>query len=269
MTNADYITSDNAVVTAHVVSLRSPIEGLVVTNFAAVGDPVSAGTFLAAVTNSLADDRQVVAMRARLTRLHADLDAALQEQVTLATMLEDLTRRAANHRAAKLVLLALDTARTDRDRSAKQDQLEQMVRDMRRKVALRGTVSESDIEAAETAVRVAAEQVSSLDQQIDASQAAAQAADAGVLAEANSANDVAYSEQRADEVRERLADLTRTVQRDAGCSRRSRGSAARGSYNAPAGTRRVDQRTITGDDLARGRSPWGTGRTWRFAGPDR
>src|SRR5258708_3023578 len=29
MTNADYITSDNAVVTAHVVSLRSPIEGLV------------------------------------------------------------------------------------------------------------------------------------------------------------------------------------------------------------------------------------------------
>jgi multidrug resistance efflux pump len=211
MTNANYITSDNAVVTAHVVSLRSPIEGLVATNVAAVGDPVSAGTLLAGVTNSLADDRQVVATRARLARLRADLDAAVQEQVTLTAMLDNLTERAAHHRAAKLEQLALDMARIGRDRGAKQDQLEQMVRDMRRKVALRGTVSESDIEAAETEVRVAAQQVASLDRQIDASNAAAQAAEAGVLAEANSANDVAYSEQRADEVRERLADLTRTI----------------------------------------------------------
>jgi multidrug resistance efflux pump len=211
MTNADYITSDNAVVTAHVVSLRPPIEGLVATNVAAVGDPVSAGTLLAGVTNSLADDRQVVAMRARLARLRADLDAALQEQVTLTAMLDNLTERAAHHRSAKLEQLALDTARIDRDRGAKQDQLEQMVRDMRRKVALRGTVSESDIEVAETAVRVTAQQVASLDHQIDASHAAALATEAGVLTEANSANDVAYSEQRADEVRERLADLTRTV----------------------------------------------------------
>jgi multidrug resistance efflux pump len=211
LTNASYITSDNAVVTAHVVSLRTSIEGLVATNTAAVGDPVIAGTVLAGIANSLADDRQFVAMRAHLARLHADLDAASQEQATLTAMLGNLTERAARHRAAKLTQLALDTARIDRDRGAKRDELEQLVREMRRKVALRGTVSESDIETAETAVRVAAEQVSSFDQQIDATQAAAQSIAAGVLTEANSGNDVAYSEQRADEVQEKLADLTRAL----------------------------------------------------------
>ena len=82
---------------------------------------------------------------------------------------------------------------------------------MRRKVALRGTVSESDIETAETAVRVATQQVASFDQQINATQAEVQSTEAGVLTETNSGSDVAYSEQRADELRVRLADLARTI----------------------------------------------------------
>jgi multidrug resistance efflux pump len=211
MTNANYISSNNAVVTAHVVSLRAPIEGLVTTNAAAVGNPVSAGIMLAEVTNSLADDRQAASLRAHVARLAADLAAAQQEHATLAAMLDDLNQRVARHRTAKLAQLAWDLARVDRDRAAKQQELDQLVRDMQRKVALRGTVSESDIETSETAVRVAAQQVASLDQQKGSAEVAAQSVEAGVLVEANSANDVAYSDQRADEVRERLADLTRTI----------------------------------------------------------
>jgi multidrug resistance efflux pump len=211
LTNARYITSDNAVVTAHVVSLRTPIEGFVATNAAAVGNPVAAGAVLAEITNPRADDRQVKAMRASLVRLRAELDAAQQEQASLTSMLGDLTERATRHRAAKLAQLTLDIARIDRDRAARQQQLEQLVRDMRRKVTLRGTVSQSDIETAETAVRVAAAQVASFDQQINVAQAEARSTEAGVLTELNSGNDVAYSEQRADELRVRLAELTRTI----------------------------------------------------------
>jgi multidrug resistance efflux pump len=211
MTNANYISSNNAVVTAHVVSLRAPIEGLVTTNAAVVGNPVTAGIVLAEVTNALADDRQAANIRAHIARLGADLDAAQQEHATLTAMLEDLNQRATRHRTAKLAQLAWDIARVDRDRAARQQALDQLVRDMQRKIALRGTVSESDIETSEAAVRVATQQVASLDQQKGASQVAAQSVGAGVLVEANSANDVAYSDQRADEVRERLADLTRVI----------------------------------------------------------
>jgi multidrug resistance efflux pump len=211
LTNASYITSDNAVVTAHVVSLRTPIEGFVATSAAAVGNPVAAGSVLAGITNPRADDRQVKAMRARLVRLRADLDATEQEHAKLTSMLGDLTDRAARHRVAKLVQLALDLARISRDRAARQQQLDQLVRDMRRKVALRGTLSESVIETAETAVRVAAQQVASFDQQINVAQAEAKSTEAGVLIEANSGNDVAYSEQRADELRVRLVELARTI----------------------------------------------------------
>jgi multidrug resistance efflux pump len=211
LANAAYVTSDNAVVTAHVVSLRSPIEGIVQTRIGTVGAPVAAGVRLAEVVNPLADERPVADLRLTVARLTADLTAMRQLRGQMVAILAELSDRVARHREAKRRQLAFDAGRAERDRSAKADALRQLVRDMDRKVALTGTVSTSDIEQATTAVRVAAEQLASLDQQAGAAAAAEQAAAQGVLVEANGGNDVAYSEQRADEVRLRLADLDRSI----------------------------------------------------------
>lgn len=211
LTNATYVTSDNAVVTAHVVSLRAPIEGVVETRLGSVGDPVIANTMLAKIANPLFDDRQVAVTRYRIDRLNANLVAARLERVALVRMLEELVRRGEKHRAAKIEALSLEQARIDRDRSAKEAELQQLVRDMGRKIALRHVVADSEIEQAQAAVGVAAQQVASFDRQIEGAAAEIRAAGNGVLTEANSANDVAYSDQRADEVRERLADLQRVI----------------------------------------------------------
>ncbi len=211
LANAAYVTSDNAVVTAHVVSLRSPIEGIVQSRIGAVGAPVAAGVQLAEIVNPLADDRPVADLRLTVGRLNADRIAMRRLHDQMTTILAGLSDRVARHREAKRRQLAFDAGRAERDRAAKADALQQLVRDMDRKVALTGTVSASDIEQATTAVRVAAEQLASLDQQAAAASAAEQAAAQGVLVEANGSNDVAYSEQRADEVRVRLAELDRSI----------------------------------------------------------
>ena len=211
VTDASYVTSDNAVVTAHLVSIRAPIQGVVRGVDAVMGAPVRAGATLMELENPLVDERPVTAMQARLDRLKADLDAATSQRASLTAILDDLRARAERHKEAKLAQLALQTSRLDRDRTAKQAELEQLVRDMARKQALVGVVPKAEQEQAETAVRIAARQVQSFDQQIAISQAEEASARDGVIIEANSGNDVAYSDQRADEIRVRLVELDRTI----------------------------------------------------------
>jgi multidrug resistance efflux pump len=210
-TNASYVTSDNAVITAHLVSLRSPVEGVVRARSGLQGEAVHSGDFLARIENPLVDDRQVGTTRARLDRLHADLASAYRERTELAAFLDMLLARSDRHQSAKVAQLALQTSRLDRDRTAKQAQLEQLVRDMQRKQSLVGVVARADIEQAETSVRIAADQVRSLDEQITAAASEYQSAVDGVSIEQNGGADVTYSEQRADEVRVRLADLDRMI----------------------------------------------------------
>jgi multidrug resistance efflux pump len=210
-TNAGYVTSDNAVITTHLVSLRSPIEGIVRVRGGLQGEAVHTGDFLARIENPLADDREVGTTRARLDRLHADLASANRERTELAAFLDMLLTRSDRHQSAKVMQLGLQTNRLDRDRTAKQAQLEQLVRDMQRKQSLVGVVARADIEQAETAVRIAADQVRSLDEQITAAASEYQSAADGVSIEQNGGADVTYSEQRADEVRVRLADLDRII----------------------------------------------------------
>ncbi|HQT79095.1 MAG TPA: HlyD family efflux transporter periplasmic adaptor subunit, partial [Rhodopila sp.] len=190
---------------------RSPIDGIVVSRAGVVGEPVVTGSVVATVTNPLVDDQPVADLRFRLNRIRTNLNAMRQQQTLLTAFLADLTDRVASYRTAKVRQLELETDRTARDRLAKLNQLEQLVRDMNRKRALQGFVPRTEIEQATTAVRVAAQQVASLDEQLAAAKAAAASAEQGVMVEANSSNDVAYSDQRADEVRVRLLELERAI----------------------------------------------------------
>jgi len=50
------ITTDNAVVSAYTVALRTPIDGMVSGKARRVGDPVNRGDAIAEVTNVRVDD---------------------------------------------------------------------------------------------------------------------------------------------------------------------------------------------------------------------
>ncbi len=143
LANSNYVTTDNAVVTAHVVSLRAPIEGLVKTGAGEVGEPVTAGAPLATIVNPLIDGRRVGSLRAHRGRIDADLAAAQRERAALTGMLTDLTGRATRHRLMKVAQFNTDIDRIKFDQAAKTHEMAQLVRDLQRNLSLQGTVFSS------------------------------------------------------------------------------------------------------------------------------
>src|SRR5215471_16791223 len=66
------ITTDNAVVSAYTVALRTPIDGVVSTSIRGVGDRVNRGDVVADVTNVRVDDQRLVDLREHLMRVRSD-----------------------------------------------------------------------------------------------------------------------------------------------------------------------------------------------------
>src|SRR5690348_14483948 len=73
------VTTDNAVVSAYVRSIRSPIQGQVSGLHLRVGDGVTGTSLLAHVLNDRVNDEHLVDLRGELTRSKADL-ATLEDQ---------------------------------------------------------------------------------------------------------------------------------------------------------------------------------------------
>ena len=207
-----FVVSDNAVVSAYVMSLRAPIEGYVSGHPAAIGREIHGGDILATMTNPLADDQRLVDFEERVNRLTVEQATLLRQRDTLEATRRDLLQRAEEHRHAMVAKLSGQVASAQMALEAKLAESEQAKRDYHRKVDLArsGTASTSDLERAQFASDALDRQARSLGGQLTAFQAELAAADHGILTE-NGGNDVPYSVQRADEVRLRLADLDRTL----------------------------------------------------------
>ena len=76
----NHITADNAVVSAYVLSVRSPIQGQVSSLRLHVGDPVEGSRLLARVVDECVSDERLVDLRAELARLQAEQAASLAER---------------------------------------------------------------------------------------------------------------------------------------------------------------------------------------------
>jgi multidrug resistance efflux pump len=207
-----FVVTDNAVVTAYVTSLRVPIEGFVSAGHTQVGSEIGRGEILATVNNPRVDDQRLTALRDRVHRLDLDKAAITRQRDKLEETWRDLTLRAENHRRAVIAQLSGEVEAAMTSLAGRRSESEQARRDYARKVALArsGTASGADLDKAHFASDALDYQAQSLAGQLSAVQARLDAAIRGVMIDAGG-NDVAYSAQRADEVRLRLAELDRAL----------------------------------------------------------
>ena len=207
-----FIASENAVVSAYVIALRTPIEGYVSGERAVIGQEVTQGAVLATVTNPRVDDQHLQDLRDRLQRLELDRAAILRERDALRAMLADLRQRAETYRDALVARLSGQATATRMSLVADLAQREQARRDYARKAALvqSGAASLAELDRTRYAFERLDGEAQAQAGQLAAVQAQLDAAARGVTTDPG-ANDVAYSTQRADEVRIRLAELDREL----------------------------------------------------------
>jgi multidrug resistance efflux pump len=206
------IATDNAVVSAYAVSVRTPIDGVITAEARHVGDRVSRGDLVGEVINVRVDDQHLVDLREHLKRVRANLDAATAEQQTLGALRDDLKRRSKAYIEASSARLAGSVAEAERLLAAATAKREQAERTLARKSSLSktGFSSPADLESAQSDFDIASRQVSAQQGHLDSLRAQAQAVNQGVVSEPGS-NDVTYSMQRADEITIRLSELDREL----------------------------------------------------------
>lgn len=207
-----YVSSNNAVVSAQVVSLKVPIEGYVSGFQVNVSEKAEKGQLLGHITNSRVDNSNVLGYDEKKTDAVANSHAASIVRTELLRERQQLENRAKEHDAiaARRITDLLDQSQKLYD--AKIAVQEETVRKLKRAEQLfsEGIISRNNLEVYqsqnEVAIREAEAQLSAL----TAIQAEAEAARKGLSAQMTE-NDVAYSRQRIDEINLRLADLDRAL----------------------------------------------------------
>jgi multidrug resistance efflux pump len=212
LSDAGHVVTENAVISAQIISLRSPVDGVLQDATGKVGATLQSGAHLAAVENPRIDERPASIAGQTVSRLKAQLISAREERAALRVLLDDLERRAERYKQAITNRLGLQAATAQRQLASKLVSLDLARRELRRKQALAGTIAQADIERAQAAVDGIEQEAEALSRTLVSDENMTTWAADGVLAEPGSSADVAYSVQRADEVRLRLS----TVERDIG-----------------------------------------------------
>ncbi len=202
------IVSDNAVVSAYTISLRTPIDGLVGGRPMKIGDLVRRSSLVATVTNDRVDDQHLVDLRAHLARARAELAAVSAEMEGLKSLSAILKQRADEYKAASTARLrgsvteALDllVALNYRRDEAKQ------TLDRSSSLAERGFASTADLDRAKANFGSLFSQAAAQSGRLASLEAQLTAIKSGIVTEPGS-TDVAYSQQREDEIAIRLQDL--------------------------------------------------------------
>ena len=207
-----YVISDNAVVSAYTVSLRTPISGYVSGLQAKVGDPVTAGGVVARLTEPRVDDQRLVDLENLLARFRSNHHTYEKERVELKLQYDALVDRALSHNRSQAAYLSLQATEAERQVHLQEAAQDYARGDLRRKAALGRTGDTSTAEADKA--RSIAQQAEMTVEAVAARHAylllQAEMAAQGILLENGSA-DVPYSSQRADELATRLAEIDREI----------------------------------------------------------
>jgi multidrug resistance efflux pump len=100
------VSSDNAVVSTRIISLRAPIEGVAGNVEGPVGSFVTKGQLLVRISNPLFNDQRVVELRETLKRLQAEQKSAEADRAAQLALAAKLKERAAIHAKANAERLA-------------------------------------------------------------------------------------------------------------------------------------------------------------------
>ncbi|MFO1184590.1 MAG: HlyD family efflux transporter periplasmic adaptor subunit [Bauldia sp.] len=202
------IATDNAVISAYSVALRSPIDGEVAGKPLRVGDRIERGAVLADIENIRVDDQRLVDLREHLAQAQAVLAATRSQQTALADMRAELDRRVESFLAATRERYDATAAEAERTLAVLEERQIQAERVLARRLVLssRGATTAVEVERAESDVAAATLEVSAQRAKLGTLRVQQTAIAEGIVTELGS-NDVVYSRQRADELAIRLHDL--------------------------------------------------------------
>lgn len=206
------LTTENAVVSAYTVGLRSPISGQVSGLRAAPGQEVTAGTLLATVEDERSDRDRLLDLRSRRDRGRAELAAAEESRDEFRRLGTDLAARAATHREVALAWYASQIAEAERSLAAQQARLVKDRQTLARKQQLvaAGFATAADLDAARADHDVSARTLEANRQHLLTLHTQREGITRGVFVESGHLG-FNYAQQRLDEVAMRLVDLDRAI----------------------------------------------------------
>jgi multidrug resistance efflux pump len=207
-----YVASNNAVVSAELVSIRAPIDGIVSGHVGGVGTKVHRGETIAVVTDPWFDDQRLTDLRATLERLERQKKNAEDDKAGLIGMAAKLEERVSTHTKANAERLRGLVAEAEKALAALVARQNQAQFDVDRQVPLQssGVVSRAEAQRKVSALEAAKQDTAAQQGRLASLRAEAEAATAGVLS-SHGGIDVSYSAQRIDQITIEVANLTRLI----------------------------------------------------------
>ena len=205
------ITSNAAVISATVITVRAPLEGVLTLQGPKANSAVELGATLGAVSNPRVNTAGEQLYLSQGREAMQQITAIDMERGALLAQKTHLLDRTREHTAAASLMLASQVAESERIAAAREASLDQAKLDLERGRALyaQGILSQAAYEKLASTAVVALSEASAQEQNLAATRAEQQAMREGLMIEGSSNNDVAYSAQRTDEIDLRLADLNR------------------------------------------------------------
>ena len=213
LSEQQYVTSSNAIVSAYVLDIRTPIEGTITALPRTPGGDVAPGTLLGHVENPLADHQHLDNLRTLEDVAQSSAQADAAEMAVLAGQQRTLLTRASAHADAVSERLALSVAEQSATLEAAQATHAQAVTELTRGRRLHdaGILPTATYDQLVSAESVSRHQVEAQRNALASLRTQGAAASHGLLSEPGTNNDVAYSRQRADELAIKLAETGRSL----------------------------------------------------------
>ena len=206
------ISSSNAVVSAYVVVVRTPIDGVVQALPSPPNLHVRPGQSLGYIENARVDEQHLENLRVIEERARSEADAMVIEQSALGLQQKELLARARAHAKAVSGRIQLKLLGEQRVLLVKQAAEKQASLDLERGRKLRegGIIADADLQRLQTQYEIATKETQAQQAAVSEERAEADSAAQGIFIEPGY-SDIDYSRQRADEIGLRLADIEHSL----------------------------------------------------------
>ncbi len=208
LSDRQYVSTTNAVVSAYLLDVRTPIGGTLRDVPATAGDDVDAGALLGRVGNALMDRGHLDDLRITEGVAQSRADALARERASLEGVRRGMLQRAALHTEATSRRMEQQVDEASTVLEARKATLAEatLELDRGRKLVGWGVISRAAFDKLVATQQVSADETRAQGATLAAAQTELEAARHGVLSEPGTNNDLAYSAQRADEVTIKLAE---------------------------------------------------------------
>ena len=213
LSEQQYVTTSNSVVSAYVLDVRTPIEGVVTQLPRTPGTAIVQNQLLAHIENPFADHQHLDNLRTLEDTAQSTADADAAELQALTAQQHALITRAGAHSEAVTARLSLTVAEAESMQSSREAQWRESAHELfrARQLHTAGILSNADYDKAQSSESIARRDLEAQHAALKSLLTQRASASHGLLSEPGTNNDVAYSRQRADELAIKLAETNRSL----------------------------------------------------------